>query len=131
MKIFKTRQFICYFHDVQDSHNPHSCHFYSLFCFLQNNLLINHVTSQVFAQLSLTANKILLRNSQCKSKQIVYLQLERYKNNVRINRDTYLMFSGAKIPRPIINYPLDFTWITARIFNNQHVRKRLCRTEIL
>ena len=40
------------------------------------------------------------------------------------------MFCGAKVPRPIITYPIDFTLITAEISNKQHVRKKLCPTEM-
>ena len=40
------------------------------------------------------------------------------------------MFSGAEIPRPIITYPTEFTWISAKKLN-QHVRKSLCPIEIL
>ena len=73
----KTRQFICCFLDVQDSHNPHSYPYHSLSRYLQNHLLINLVTQQVFALQSRTGNEILLRDFQCKSKLIVYSSLIR------------------------------------------------------
>ena len=41
------------------------------------------------------------------------------------------MFSGAKIPRPIIHDPLEFKWIIEEISKKQHVRKSLCPTEKL
>ena len=41
------------------------------------------------------------------------------------------MFSGAKMPRFIITYPIGFTWITAKISNKHQVRKSLCPTEML
>ena len=40
------------------------------------------------------------------------------------------MISGAKILRPTITFPFEFTWITAGIYN-KHVRKSLCLTEML
>ena len=125
----RTRQFICYFHDVQDSHNPHSYHCHSLFRYLKNHLLINLVTPHVIAPKSGTANINLPRNSQCESKLIVFLQPERYKNKVRTNRVTYWMFSGAKIPGPTMTYPLEFTWVSAKISKKQLVRKSSCPTE--
>ena len=41
------------------------------------------------------------------------------------------MFSGAEKPRPNINSPLEFTWMTAKFLNKQHVRKNVCPTEML
>ena len=41
------------------------------------------------------------------------------------------MLYGAKIPGPTITHPLEFTWITTKMFNKQHVRKILCPTEML
>ena len=37
----RTRQFICFFHDILDSHNPHIYHYHYLFCQFQSHLLIN------------------------------------------------------------------------------------------
>ena len=41
------------------------------------------------------------------------------------------MFSGAKFPGTVITYPLEFTWITAKISNKQLVRKSLTPTVLL
>ena len=41
------------------------------------------------------------------------------------------MFSGVKVPGPVITYPLDFTWTVAKTSNKEHVRKTLCPSEIL
>ena len=40
------------------------------------------------------------------------------------------MFSGSKIPKPIITYPLDFTWIITKISNECVKKKSLCPTEM-
>ena len=78
----RTRQFICCFIDGQDSHNTHSYHYHHLFRYLENHLLINLLTPQVFRHQSGTAKKLLLKNCQCESKLTLYLQPERYKNKV-------------------------------------------------
>ena len=101
-----TRQFICYLLNIQDSHGPQSYHYRSSFLYLQNHLITKLVTLQVFDHQSMTANKILLRNFQCKSKLIVYLQHERYKNKIRFNRVTYYIIYGAEIPGPNITNQL-------------------------
>ena len=85
----------------------------------------------MFAHVSGTANKILPRNCQRKSKLIVYLQLECYKNKLRFNRFTYKKFSGPKFLGHIITYPLEFTWITAKTYNKQLVGRSLGPTEML
>ena len=109
--------FICYFLGVQDSHNPRSCYYHSLFRYLLIHLLINLVTPQEFAHQSGTASKILLSNRQCKSKLIVYLQPERYKKKTREQEGSHTKwFLELK---------------TARVFNKQHVKKSLCPTEML
>ena len=61
----------------------------------------------------------------------MYLQPERYKIKVRKIRFTCLMFSGAKIQRRAITYPLEFTWITAKKSNKLHLGKCLCQSEML
>ena len=40
------------------------------------------------------------------------------------------MFSGGKIPKPIIAFQLESTRTTAKISCKQHVRKSLCPTEM-
>ena len=63
----RARQFICYFLDVQDSHNPLSYQYHSWFCYVQKHLLIKLVKQQAFVHQSGSDNKIVLRNCQCKS----------------------------------------------------------------
>ena len=41
------------------------------------------------------------------------------------------MYSGTKILRPIITYPLEFTRITAEISNKQNVIKSSCPSKML
>ena len=101
------------------------------FIYLQNHFHINLVTPQVFAHQSGTDNEILLSKCQCKSKLIVYLEPERYKNKERINKITNWMFSEAKISRSLITYPIEFTWITSKTSNKQFIRITICRTEML
>ena len=42
-----------------------------------------------------------------------------------------LNFSGAKILRPTITNPLEFTWLTAKTSNKQCSRKSVCLSEML
>ena len=74
----KKPQFICFFLDVQDSGNPHSCQYHSLFHYLQSHVLMNLAIPQVNPHQSASINIILLKNCQCKSKLMVYLHPERY-----------------------------------------------------
>ena len=59
------------------------------------------------------------------------LQPECYRNKLRFKKVTHLNFFGAKFPGPNITYPLEFTWITAKISNKWLVRKSLGPTEKL
>ena len=92
----RNRQFICYILHTQDSHNPHSHHYPSLFRYPHNHLLINLVTPQVFAHLSWTANKILMRKCQSNSKLILYLQPELYKDKLGTNGSHTKCFKELK-----------------------------------
>ena len=110
--------------EVQAFHNPHRSHYNPLFRYLQSHLVINLATPPVFAHQSGTANKILLRNCQCKSKLIVYLEPEYNRNKLRFIRVIYKKCSGAKFSGPNITNSLEFTWITTKFSNKQLVRKK-------
>ena len=45
------------------------------------------------------------------------------------HRLTYYMFSGAKKQRTFITFPLEFTWIIAKM-SSKHLRKKLYLTEM-
>ena len=126
----RTTQFICYFLSVQDSHNPHSYHYYFLFIYLQNHRLMNPLTPQVFVHQLGTTNKILPRNYQCKSQLIVYLQPERYKK-IGTNMFTNYFFSRAEILLSIITYRLGTTWITAKNQQTTYEKKFMPYWEVM